>query len=268
MHPNHIIIVGAQKCGTTTLYRWLASHPEVSAASIDPIVGSRKELKFFAGPNWQRGLDWYSNLFPDPTTAGIDASPQYLAAPAAAGRIAKTFPDAKVIVTIRDPVRRAISQYNHYSRKYPDTSHWDWRCPGGTLAENLERELKEPFGRWRGLLGRGLYAPQLSHLSQHIASNRLCLLVLEEWMLSPREAYRTLMDFLGLEPQKSVKLRAFHRRKKAGAPVDDRTEGLLRDFYRHPNEELFNWMGREIGSWSLGYDDGRASRDAPVVAAS
>ena len=86
------IIVGALKSGTTTLFRWLATHPGTSLKT--------KEPHFFSGEAaWGRGIDWYRSLFEaagDDVVTG-EASATYTsmaAAPIAAARIAEVVPGA------------------------------------------------------------------------------------------------------------------------------------------------------------------------------
>ena len=70
MLPDFIII-GAMKCGTTSLHHYLSLHPDIS-------VSRRKELDFFvAEENWARGLAWYESQFPDKGKVRGEASPKY-----------------------------------------------------------------------------------------------------------------------------------------------------------------------------------------------
>jgi hypothetical protein len=107
--PN-VIIIGAMKAGTTSLYEYMAGHPEIG-------VSSEKETDFFiAEKNWGRGLDWYHGLFRPGFRVYAEASPNYTKRSAFAGvpeRIRDTIPDCKFIFISRDPVARAESQYRH-----------------------------------------------------------------------------------------------------------------------------------------------------------
>ncbi len=112
--PNFIVI-GAMKSGTTSLFHYLQSHPQVFMSPL-------KEVDFFAGElNWDRGLDWYRRQFTGagPETVAIgEAStsytkyPQYTEVP---DRIAATLPDVRLIYVVRDPIERIRSHYQHRS---------------------------------------------------------------------------------------------------------------------------------------------------------
>jgi hypothetical protein len=109
--PN-FLIVGAAKCGTTSLYEYLRQHPDVYMSPLkepryfpsfgvlqgDPVVRDRAEYEqLFDGAKTERAIG--------------EASPQYLHAPEAAERIAAELPDARIIVSLRNPADRAYSSY-------------------------------------------------------------------------------------------------------------------------------------------------------------
>lgn len=109
MAINKFYIIGAQKAGTTALWRYLSLHPEIS-------MPTDKESPFFLSKGLiSAGWDTHvSNSFqtkPNTTIEG-SASPYYMCYPIAAKRIARQFPDAKFIIILRDPIERA---YSHYS---------------------------------------------------------------------------------------------------------------------------------------------------------
>ena len=100
-----LVIVGAQKAGTTQLYAHLLKHPRLFGAC-------QKELEYFSKYH-QRSLAWYRSQFPLTWRVGlalgqtIDASPSYLCVPAALHRLHAALPQARVIAILRDPVPRA-----------------------------------------------------------------------------------------------------------------------------------------------------------------
>ena len=112
--PNFIVI-GAMKSGTTSLFHYLQSHPQVFMSPL-------KEVDFFAAElNWDRGLDWYRRQFsgasPDAVAIG-EASTSYSKYPEYGGvpdRIAATLPDVRLIYVVRNPVDRIRSHYQHRS---------------------------------------------------------------------------------------------------------------------------------------------------------
>src|SRR5690606_33886153 len=118
------IIVGAQKAGTTSLFHYLSEHPQI----ISPY---KKEVHYFDGglnpeiDTFKKGEKWYRSNFPrKPKSKSIktfEASPLYLFNPLAPQRIKDLLPNVKLIILLRDPVERAISQYHHENKK----TKWD-----------------------------------------------------------------------------------------------------------------------------------------------
>lgn len=116
--PN-FFIVGAPKCGTTALAAALSVHPDIFMS--DP-----KEIHFFnhdieASDAVEKYLaDYFSGS--DGASARGEASPSYLYAPGTPERLRRAFPNTRlrIIVMVRDPIRRFISHYQHYVRSHPD----------------------------------------------------------------------------------------------------------------------------------------------------
>ncbi|KAJ1368506.1 hypothetical protein KIN20_029649, partial [Parelaphostrongylus tenuis] len=105
--PN-TLIVGPQKTGTSALAMFLSLHPNVSTNA--PIPGSFEELQFFGGANYHKGIEWYSRQF---TSAQIvlEKSATYFDNAYAALQAHALVPEAKIVVLLYDPARRAYSWY-------------------------------------------------------------------------------------------------------------------------------------------------------------
>ena len=104
MKKIYCICVGASKCGTTALYSNLRSHPDIS------LPKDRKEIHFF-NKFFNRGVDWYENLFDGDMK--IDITPSYFSYM----HIAKDIFDygtKKIIILLRNPFKRIESQYKMY----------------------------------------------------------------------------------------------------------------------------------------------------------
>src|SRR5258706_11489250 len=102
------LIIGAQRSGTSTLYQYIARHPDVRGAF-------RKEVHYF-DMHYDRGLDWYRACFPTRGFTG-ESSPSYLIHPEVPARVAAVLPDIKLIAILRNPVERAYSAYNRNVRR-------------------------------------------------------------------------------------------------------------------------------------------------------
>lgn len=107
--PN-LVVIGAQKCGTSGLHYYLRLHPQVS-------MSTPKELNFFIKErNWGRGVEWYARHFDPGADVRGEASPNYTAYPHHAGvpeRMRSLLPEARLVYLVRDPVERIAAHWVH-----------------------------------------------------------------------------------------------------------------------------------------------------------
>ncbi|MCB1349342.1 MAG: sulfotransferase [Paracoccaceae bacterium] len=182
MRPNQatFIGIGGQKCATTWLHGVLEQSPHVS-------LGREKEVDFFSY-YFDRGSEWYERHFAaegDIRHRG-DISPSYLIHPAAPARVAQYNPDMHILVTLRDPVRRAWSNHLHEARK------------GHISGDNLVFETaldNNPL-----YLDQGRYAAHLAGWYDHFPRDRILVLFQEEIALDRAAMARQVIDRLGLPP--------------------------------------------------------------------
>jgi hypothetical protein len=179
--PN-LIVVGAQKCGTSVLHYYLGLHPEVS-------MSKPKELNFFIEErNWPRGLDWYKAQFDADARVRGEASPNYTAFPQHQGvpeRMASVVPDAKLIYMVRDPLERIAAHWVHNYAK---------RREKGTLAETLVHPNTS-------YVTRSKYAMQLERFLEHYPKEQVLVFQQSELRHKRMETLRTVFDFIGVDPE-------------------------------------------------------------------
>jgi hypothetical protein len=104
--PN-LIVIGAGKCGTSSLHRYLGVHPSVS-------MSEPKELDFFQDADCLSRVAEYERHFRDPAPVRGESSPGYSGYPRVRGapeRMRALIPGARLIYVVRDPVERAVSHY-------------------------------------------------------------------------------------------------------------------------------------------------------------
>lgn len=196
------LIVGAQRCGTTSLYNALSEHPDVDRALT-------KEVRFF-DVQYERGLGWYCSNFPsvaarrrhhDRTGQRLvvgEASPDYLYYPEVPARIAHDLPEALLVVVLRDPVDRAFSHYWHQVHRGYETLPFELALDqeAGRIGD-LSRGVG--FGAHHfSYLTRGHYAEQLEHLFAHVPRTQVLVLFSDELFRDPARQVREVCDFLGL----------------------------------------------------------------------
>lgn len=200
------IIIGAQKCGTSSLYEYLAQHPQIRAAR-------KKEIHFFDSPAFRRGLNWYRAHFPMASTlrAGSlltgEASPFYLFYPRCHERVFQVVPDVKLIVMMRNPVDRALSHYNHQRRhgREPLSFEDALAAEETRLSGEKERILSEgdyySYNYWAfSYKARGIYVDQVSRWREIFPARQFLFIRSEDFFADTRRQYRRVLEFLGLSP--------------------------------------------------------------------
>jgi hypothetical protein len=178
--PN-LIVIGAQKCGTSGLHYYLSLHPEVW-------MSRPKELNFFLEErNWPRGVDWYRRHFdPDASVRG-EASPNYTAYPHHVGvaeRMASVVPDAKLIYLVRDPLERIAAHWVHNYAK---------RREKGSLSETLTHPNTT-------YLMRSQYHMQLRRFLDHYSRERVLVIDQGDLRAHRAETLREVFEFAGASP--------------------------------------------------------------------
>jgi len=178
--PN-LIVIGAQKCGTSVLHYYLSLHPEVS-------MSKPKELNFFIEErNWPRGLDWYKAQFDAEATVRGEASPNYTAFPQHEGvpeRMHSVVPEAKLIFMVRDPLERIAAHWVHNYAK---------RREKGTLAETLAHPNTS-------YVNRSKYAMQLERFLALYPKQQVMVFQQSELRLQRMETLRKVFEFVGVDP--------------------------------------------------------------------
>ena len=197
MQPE-LIIIGAQKAGTTTLYELLSKHPRI----VQPRV---KEVSFFSSESaYAKGMNHYRSFFPRRPVAGLaltfDASPMYLYHESTAERIARHLPRARCLAVLRHPVERAYSAWNMYHRFNGDPMHGHLYDPR-PFAQAVEDELSgKAVHSAKRYLDRGRYMPQLERYLHHVGGDRLRVESFETLKKYPASLVNPVLIDLGLSP--------------------------------------------------------------------
>jgi hypothetical protein len=192
---NQFFIVGAQRSGTTWLYQMLQQHPQICMAQ--PI---RPEPKYFLGqPQNCNQADYCSRYF-DNLNSNIlacgEKSTSYIESKLAAQNIARVFPQAKIIMLLRNPLQRAISNYQFSVDNGIETRTLEEAIFKTKAAPILTAAIStDPFD----YLGRGLYQRYLDIYQQYFASSSI-LLLCNELIVKDLTYLRQTYQFLGVDP--------------------------------------------------------------------
>lgn len=197
------IIVGAPKCGTTSLYHYLQQHPQI-------FMPANKEPRFFCNypveqfefgikqfhPGIVTDAECYSALFSGTSDEAIsgEASTDYLSTPGTAERIYAWNPQSRIIIMLRNPVLRAYSEYRHaFAAKFQTQ----------TFAESLSMEAerhKEGYDPIFAHVRRGLYYEGVKHYLEVFGCDQVHIIFIEDFEQKPAETLEAVFAFLGLPP--------------------------------------------------------------------
>jgi len=242
-----MLIVGAMKAGTSSLYAYLEQHPNFISAW-------EKEVHYF-DHQFERSRYWYLSHFPcqrdmdkmrrnkcENIITG-EASPNYLFFPEVPQRIAGTLPDVKIIILLRDPVKRAYSHYNHACRRGQEGLSFV-RAIEEERPRLASAELGDDRYIWNSYVSRGLYARHTARYLEHFDREKLLVVKSEDLFENTQKTYERVLDFLGLssysleraEPQNQASY------DRCRIPAEDQ----LRKRFRPHNEKLYDLIGKRM----------------------
>jgi Tol biopolymer transport system component len=269
------LIIGAQKSGTTWLARHLRNHPEVFLV--------RGEVHFFDKDfNFARGRDWYESHFAPATTQRAigEKTPEYLWAngkgaeghlPDVHRNLGSMYPDARLIVVMRNPVSRAVSAAHHLIRT--------GRCSPLLSIDDLLIGEKRHLAEAHGVIPKGRYYEQIQAYLEYFPREQFLFLLFEEDVVkAPHETLAQTCRFVDVNPgfqfgtvnqpvnefnrsiaglavtyyfKKAERLGGFLDRHLSHQQKRPKFETLARlhELFAEENEKLFALLGRRSEAW-------------------
>ena len=243
--PN-FIVSGYMKCGTTALYNYISQHPY--------ILGAReKEMKFFSNDSlYDLGLPWYcSNFPPIPEGSGYitgEATPNYMTGGVqTAQRVCNAFPDIKLIIILRNPVKRALSHYYFslkHSARYQKYKSFEEAINAD--IEKFENKVAQPGGvknlnGLSGLVLSGLYVYSIQEWLNLFPREQFLILRNEDLAKDTTSTMNKVFDFLGVSA--SVKLQCSRKNSGSYEPMSQKQYNRLLEFYKPHNQKLEDFLG-------------------------
>ncbi|MDC0257088.1 sulfotransferase, partial [Synechococcus sp. AH-551-P10] len=201
--------LGVQKGGTTTLHTLLAAHPQL-------MLPKQKELHFFTHRYW-RGKRWYGRQFRAATSDQKcgEITPYYIFHPLVPERIQRCCPKARLIVLLRDPVERALSQFFHSQRLGLDVLPLEQALAVEaerlkTADKALKRGQRHKSHQEHSYVARSRYELQLQRYEQLFPREQLFVARSEDLFERPEWVWRELLQWLELDiiPLPEVGVRA------------------------------------------------------------
>lgn len=232
------LVVGGLRCGTSSFFHWIGSHPDVDRPAM-------KEIHFF-DLNYERGAGWYRSYFPRkaPGHLTFEATPSYLTTTIAASRAGSLVPGAGVIVLLREPAERAWSHYRFQHARGIDTRPFD-------IA--IKEELNDPTAPFSAYydppssipyLIAGRYAEPVRRWLDAFGRDRVLILDSGAMFTDPAATLRRVESFVGL---RRVDLPFQHRNAAPPREPDPEVMAYVRAYYAEPNRRLRELVDQPIG---------------------
>lgn len=288
--------IGAQKCASSWLHQVIASHPAVNVPAV-------KEVNFFSY-HFDHGYQWYERQFhaSDAVTQLGEVSPSYFYDLAAPARVREYRPDMKILLALRDPVERALSNHRHELRV------------GHMLGDDRSFEaglVNNPM-----YVEQGFYAKHLENWLRYFPREQVLILLVEDISNDPLRVATDIYRFLGIDESihpaaiadrrnqsvesrfptllrikkriydvtrspglgwlwslaSGVGLRRLYRKLNNASTsgqmqsMDSATAAELRERFREDTERLEQILGRDLESWRTGitHNDGESQRLLPT----
>jgi hypothetical protein len=255
------LIIGANRAGTTSLFAYLAQHPDV----FMPVV---KEPMFFTGagkpqlqgdlnkaslsrPVATTTLEEYASLFEESQSGQLrgEASTSYLANPRCAAAIHDIIPDVRLVAILRNPIDRAFSNYLMYWGRGIETRTFD-QC---VLDEIEGRDHGIPQGRW--YLRLGLYADAIRRFQAVFGRDALLIASYDEFCENPRAVYARVLEHIGANPSFAPDMTVHYNRAEDHVGVGVRVDlsaavrAKLRDYFHDDIQQLASLVEFDTTIW-------------------
>ncbi|XP_013878881.1 heparan sulfate (glucosamine) 3-O-sulfotransferase 3-like [Austrofundulus limnaeus] len=247
------LIIGVKKGGTRALLEFLRLHPDIRALGSEP---------HFFDRHYARGLDWYRTMMPKALDGQIvmEKTPRYFVTVDTPPRIHAMSRDVKLIVVVRDPVTRAISDYTQIISKTPGIPSFESLAFKNHTTGQIDSSWSP--------LWIGLYAQHMERWLAWFPRSQIHLVSGERLITDPAGELGKVQDFLGL--QRIVTDKHFYFNKTKGFPCLKKPEGSskphclgktkgrthvsidpdviqkLRDFYKPHNQRFYQMVGQSF----------------------
>jgi len=248
------MVIGGQKCGTTSLHRYIRLHPNI-------IPTYKKDSSFFDA-NYFRGMSWYRAFFPlqskmdelqgqgERYLSG-EVTTSYIHHPGTPQRIFNSVPKVLFIALLREPVQRAYSHYQHMVRTDRESLSFKEaiKMEDERLFNSEERVLAGDDNALKAFRNysyksRGRYAEQLARWFALFPREQFLILKSEDLFQNPEEVMRQVYAFLGIPMWNLDKYKNVNPGDYPSAEAE--TLDYLSEYFRPHNEQLAELLGEDL----------------------
>lgn len=245
------IIAGTQKGGTASLYSYIIQHPQV-------IPSLKREIHYF-DIYYKKGILWYRGHFPSITKLRNkffvtgESTPYYMFHPHAMKRLHSLLPDIKLIILLRDPVKRAISHYFHEVRR--DREPLSMVDAFKNEEERIDAEYKKMLSdeyyhsqiyQHYSYKKRGIYVEQMMACFEKFPSEQILVLKSEDFFSDPKNILKNVFIHLNIEPDFVPPDLSPKNVGNYTEEVPDHIVEYLRSYFAPHNDRLYAYLRRDF----------------------
>ena len=196
VEPN-FFIVGAPKSGTTNISYYLMQHPQVfMPENLEPYYFARLDIP----QNYEREIisdeKKYLDLFKNAKSCRAigESSPVYLYCPHSALEIKNMFPNSKIIISLRNPIEIAYSEY--FSLKFMG---FDKNRSFNELLDSSKEQLDQNEFHIDSLLEAGFYSKHIKRFQKIFSKNQIKIIIFEEYIKNTIPTINSILSFLDID---------------------------------------------------------------------
>lgn len=252
-----VLMIGVPKAGTGTVRTFLNEHPDIAMEM------NSEGVQYF-NSRYQRGWLWYLSQMPcsEPGQITIENSPQYFVSESAPERVFEYNPNMKLILTLRDPVRRLESEFMQMVVGRPQY------LTGDTVEKNVIHPKTGEVLAYKSLVSKSLYIVYLKHWLRFFNTSQIHIVDGDEFVVDPVKQLKEIETFLGIgsffskEQFAFVESRGFYCLQRfdnvecleggKGRPhpyISPSTIQKLKNYFKPYNDELSEIFGKRF-NWS------------------
>lgn len=238
MKKLDFLVIGTQKGGTTSIIPHFNQHPD--------IFMYKDEIHFFDSKIENTNYTSYHNKFPKDIQNKFigEKTPSYCYLQFAIDRIYKYNPDIKLVFILRDPIKRAYSEWNMYKNNFK------FKKPFLESIKEIETvklsEIKQN-GYWA--LQRGYYLEQIEYILSKFKKENLYIGISEKIKKNPLQEYNKIFEFFNLNKLTNLDVNLEVRKGNYNKEITENEFEYMKNLYSERTKKLFDFLGYEIDEW-------------------
>ena len=248
MQPTYLVI-GVQKSGTTSMIDYFNQHPEIY---MHP-----EEIHFFNSTKFKKKkLSTYERYLNKKNIKNKkiigEKTPAYSFIPKTIKNIYNSYPNIKLVMILREPIKRAFSQYIMVCEKLKITPSNEHFYETIKSIEHIKLKNISSIKNYY-YLQRGYYYLQIKNIYKYFSKENLYIGIFEKIVKNKEYEYNKIFNFIGAEENNKINYSNITRKNEYKFELSFENKKYLYDLYKHHNKKLYKLLGYKIKEWEKYY---------------